>query len=105
MFWQNEPKNRSRQKLLGRDDRAPRARMFLYATSSSQRHGLAAITHRLPIPSGELERLARAICGADEDPALFAQAIAVADNELALRAIRERQVNAAWSAHEPRISA
>ena len=62
------------------------------ASRNAQRHGLAAITHRLPIPSGEIERLARAISGADEDPALFAQAISIAENELALRAIRERQV-------------
>ena len=62
------------------------------ASRNAQRHGLAAITHRLPVPSGEIERLARAICGDDEDPALFAQAISIAENELALRAIRERQV-------------
>ena len=62
------------------------------ASRNAQRHGLAAITHRLPVPSGETEQLARAICGDDEDPALFAQAIAIAENELALRAIRERQV-------------
>jgi hypothetical protein len=62
------------------------------ASRNAQRHGLAAITHRLPVPSGEAERLARAICGEDEDPALFAQAVAIAENELALRAVRERQV-------------
>jgi hypothetical protein len=62
------------------------------ASRNAQRHGLAAIAHRLPVPSGETERLARAICGDDEDAALFAQAVAIAENELALRAIRERQV-------------
>jgi hypothetical protein len=62
------------------------------ASRNAQRHGLAAITHHLPAPSGEIEQLARAICGDDEDPALFAQAISIAENELALRAIRERQV-------------
>jgi hypothetical protein len=62
------------------------------ASRNAQRHGLASITHRLPVPSGETERLARAICGDDEDPALFAQGISIAENELALRAIRERQV-------------
>jgi hypothetical protein len=67
---------------------AGKARASRYA----QRHGLAAITHRLPVPSGETERLARAICGDDEDQALFAQAILIAENELALKAIRERQV-------------
>jgi hypothetical protein len=63
------------------------------ASRNAQRHGLAAITHRLPIPSGEIERLARAICGDDKDPAMLAQSIAIAENELALRAIRERQVD------------
>jgi hypothetical protein len=62
------------------------------ASRNAQRHGLAAITHRLPVPSGETEQLARAICGEDEDPALFAQAISIAENELSLQAIRERQV-------------
>ena len=62
------------------------------ASCNAQWHGLAAITHRLPVPSGEIEQLARAICGDDEDPALFAQAISIAENELALRAVRERQV-------------
>jgi len=62
------------------------------ASRNAQRHGLAAITHRLPVPSGETERLARAICGDDEDQVLFAQAILIAENELALKAIRERQV-------------
>jgi hypothetical protein len=62
------------------------------ASCNAQRHGLAAITHRLPVPSGEIEQLARAICGDDKDPALFAQAISIAENELALRAVRERQV-------------
>ena len=62
------------------------------ASRNAQRHGLAAITHRLPLPSGETEQLARAICGDDKDPAVFAQAISIAENELALRAIREQQV-------------
>jgi len=46
----------------------------------------------LPVPSDEIEQLARAICGDDKDPAVFAQAISIAENELALRAIREQQV-------------
>ncbi len=62
------------------------------ASRNAQRHGLAAITHRPPVPSGEIEQLARAICGNDKDPAPFAQAISIAENELALRAVREQQV-------------
>ncbi len=63
------------------------------ASRNAQRHGLAATTHCLPVPSGEIERLARAICGNDDDPALFAQAIVIAANELALRGIREQEVD------------
>jgi hypothetical protein len=63
------------------------------ASRNTQRHGLAAVTHRLPVPSAEIEQLARAICGDDKDPALFAQATAIAENELALRAIHERQID------------
>ena len=52
------------------------------ASRNAQRHGLAAINHPPPVPSDEIERLARAICGDDEDPALFAEAMAIAENEL-----------------------
>lgn len=62
------------------------------ASRNAMRHGLAAIVHRQPAPTAEIERLARAICGDDNDPALFAQAVIIADNELVLRAISEQQV-------------
>jgi hypothetical protein len=63
------------------------------ASRNAQRHGLAAINHRRPVFSDEIERLARAICGDNEDPALFAQAMAVAENELTLRRIHEQEVH------------
>ena len=62
------------------------------ASRSALRHGLAAITHRQPAPSIEIEEFARALCGDDTDPALFAQAVKIAESELAHRAIRAQQV-------------
>ena len=44
------------------------------ASRNALRHGLRAITHRHPTPSSEIERFAKAICGADNDPLLFEQA-------------------------------
>jgi len=50
------------------------------------------MVHRQPAPSAELERLARAICGHDENPALLEQARVVAANELELRAINVQKI-------------
>ena len=62
------------------------------ASRNALRHGLAAITHREPLPSLEIEEFARALCSDDTDPAAFAQAVKIAENEMALRAIRAQQV-------------
>ena len=62
------------------------------ASRNAVRHGLAAITRPQPALSAEIKRLARAICGDDDDPVLFAQAQVIAENELVLRAIREQQL-------------
>ena len=62
------------------------------ASRNALRHGLAAITYRQSAPSVEIEELARALCGDDTDPALYAQAIKIAENEMELRAIRAQQV-------------
>ena len=57
------------------------------------RHGrLAAITCCSPVRTGTVERLARAICGDDDDQRLFEAAVAVAQNCLVRRAIKEQQV-------------
>lgn len=61
------------------------------ASRNAVRHGLAAITHRAPLPSVEIERLARAICGSDSDPELLARARTVAANESILETIRVEQ--------------
>jgi hypothetical protein len=62
------------------------------ASRNALRHGLAAITHRSPVPEGDVERLARAICGDDDDQQLFDAAVAIAENHLVRRAIEAQQV-------------
>ena len=62
------------------------------ASRNALRHGLSAMVHRQPAPSAELERLAQAICGHDENPALLEQARVVAANELELRAINVQKI-------------
>ena len=71
------------------------------ASRSALRHGLAAITHRQPAPSIEIEEFARALCGDDADPALFAHAVKIAEREMDLRAIRAQQVVVVERLHEP----
>ena len=71
------------------------------ASRNALRHGLAAITHREPLPSLEIEEFARALCGDDTDPAAFAQAVKIAENEMALRAIRAQQVAVIERLREP----
>jgi hypothetical protein len=73
------------------------------ASRSALRHGLAAITHRQPLPSIEIEELARALCGDNTDPALFAQAVKIAENEMLLRAIRAQQVAVIERLREPSL--
>jgi hypothetical protein len=53
---------------------------------------LAAITYRLPAPTGDIQRLARAICGPDDDPRVFGAAVAIAENHYVRRAIQEQQI-------------
>jgi hypothetical protein len=64
------------------------------ASRNALRHGLAALTHRQTVPSAEIEQFARALCGNDRDPVMFAQAVKIAENETLLRAIRKQQVDA-----------
>jgi hypothetical protein len=71
------------------------------ASRNALRHGLAAMTHRQSAPSIEIEEFARALCGDDTDPALFAQAVKIAENETELRTIRARQVDVIERLREP----
>ncbi len=62
---------------------------------------MAAITHRQPLPSIEIEEFARALCGDDTDPAAFAQAVKIAEMRWQLRAIRAQQVAVIERLREP----
>jgi hypothetical protein len=62
------------------------------ASRNALRHGLAAITHRPPARSAEIEQFARSLCGDDDDPALLKEARAIAESEVALRIIRMQQI-------------
>jgi hypothetical protein len=57
-------------------ERRPRARLASpLPAANALRHGRRAITHRHPTPSSEIERFAKAICGADNDPLLFSRPV------------------------------
>lgn len=62
------------------------------ASRNALRHGLAAITHRSPLPKGDVEHLAHAICGGDRDQQLLGAALAIAENCLVRRAIKAQQI-------------
>lgn len=62
------------------------------ASRNALRHGLAALTHCLSLPAGDIARLARVICGTDDDPLLHGAATAIAENHLLRRAIKAQQV-------------
>jgi hypothetical protein len=80
-------------RLNAKKSRGPRtAAGKSLASRNALRHGLRAITHRHPTPSSEIERFAKAICGADNDPLLFEQACVIAENDFVLRAIHAQQL-------------
>jgi hypothetical protein len=57
------------------------------ASRNALRHGLAAATHKSAVNEGDIENFARALCGGDDDPALYAQAIIVAKSDFTLRTV------------------
>jgi len=62
------------------------------ASRNALRHGLAALTHRQLAPSAEVVEFARALCGDNRDPILFAQAVKVAEAKIELRTVRAQKV-------------
>jgi hypothetical protein len=85
-----EANRRNSRKSCGPRTAAGRA-----ATSRNAfKHGLAALVHRQALPPAEIEAMARALCGDDQDLGLFAEAIAIAESEMMLRAIRSQKVTA-----------
>ena len=86
----------------GRRSSGPRTKAGkIRASRNALQHGLAVISHGQSIPSGEIARLAKAICGDNSDPALLAQARVIAQNEMVLRAIREQQIAVIERLREP----
>jgi hypothetical protein len=80
-------------RLNRRKSRGPRTTAGKSTVSrNAVRHGLAAIKYRHPIETADLARLAKALCGNDEDPALYKQAVVIANDELVLRAISTQQI-------------
>jgi hypothetical protein len=64
----------------------------LRSSYNALRHGLAASDPRQLVPRGAAQRLAGAICDGDEDPGLFTAALAIAENEFVLDAIRRQKI-------------
>jgi len=58
---------------------------------NAMRHGLAALSHRQPVPSAEMEELVDAICAGAQDPLLREQAATIAETALVLRAIQAQK--------------
>jgi glycerol-3-phosphate dehydrogenase len=75
------------------------------ASRNAARHGLAAIRNRQPIEPADLERLAKALCGNDDDPAVYKQAIVIASHELVLRAISAQQIAVVERLRDPSVIA
>jgi len=89
-------------RLNGRKSRGPRsAAGKAIASRNALRHGLAAITYRKPASATEIERFAEALCGKDNAPALFEQALIIANQELVLRTISEQQLAIVERLREP----
>ena len=62
------------------------------ASRNALRHGLAALVHKHPVLSAEIEGLAEALCDGDDDPTLFAQVLIIGRNALVLRTISAQQI-------------
>ena len=80
-------------RLNARKSRGPRtAAGKAIASRNALRHGLAALVHKHPVLSAEIEGFAEALCEGDNDPTLFAQALIIGRNELVLRTISAQQI-------------
>lgn len=63
------------------------------AARNSLKHGLASISYDQPAAIACIECLIEVYCGAQIDPGVRRQARAVAEGELVLRAVRQRQLD------------
>jgi hypothetical protein len=89
-------------RINGRKSRGPRtAAGKARASRNSLRHGLSTIRHLNPAVSGKIEQMAKAICGDDQDPLLFDQAIIIAENDILLRSIGAERIAAIERLRDP----
>jgi hypothetical protein len=81
-------------RLNGRKSRGPKTGAGkAIASGNALRHGFAATKHGALIPKADVALFAMALCGKSvDDPALFRQAVIIAESDLVIRAINEHQL-------------
>jgi hypothetical protein len=81
-------------RLNGRKSRGPKtAAGKTIASRNALRHGFCATKHGALIPQADVALLAMALCGKSaDDPALFRQALIIAETDLLIRAINKHQL-------------
>lgn len=79
---------------VGRHNKNPKNASYKTdASRNSLRHGLTLVSHRNPTFKSEIEQMAKAICGDLVEPAIFKQAVVIAECELILRLVRRERVD------------
>jgi hypothetical protein len=91
----NAPKSRGPRSAAGKS----------VVSRNALRHGLAAVDHHCSVPASDIECLAKALCGNDNDAALFRQALTIAENELVLRAIAAQELAVIERLRDPSMQA
>jgi hypothetical protein len=86
------PSKRTKESTLGAKGGPKTAVGKRMASRNALRHGLTAVTHRRVVHLAEIEWFAKALCGSDDDPNLFEDALDVAECEMALRAVRAQRL-------------
>jgi hypothetical protein len=75
-------------RLNAKRSRGPRTRAGkARASRNSLRHGLSTVNRHHPVHQSDIERIAKAICGADESPLLRELALTIAENEVLLHCV------------------
>lgn len=62
------------------------------ARHNARRHGLSLISRHNPAHATEIEQMAKAICSGHADPALFEQALIIAECDLLLRFVKREKI-------------